>query len=216
MNGRLHLGHTFTISKAEFAIGFERLQGKNTLFPFGFHCTGMPIVTAADKLKQDIENYGFPPDFSKKAEILAAKAASKAAYEKSQVVEPKIVDKSKSKKSKAAAKSGGDDLTQWEIMYSLGLKDEEIIKFTDPQHWLNYFPEKCIGDLKKMGLKADWRRSFITTDRNPIYSSFIKWQFRKLKEAKKIAFGKRHTIYSPKDGQPCMDHDRKSGEGVGP
>ena len=26
----------------------------------------------------------------------------------------------------------------------------------------------------------------------------------------------RHTIYSPKDGQPCMDHDRSSGEGVGP
>jgi leucyl-tRNA synthetase len=29
-------------------------------------------------------------------------------------------------------------------------------------------------------------------------------------------FGKRNTIYSPKDGQPCMDHDRQSGEGVGP
>lgn len=26
----------------------------------------------------------------------------------------------------------------------------------------------------------------------------------------------RYTIYSPKDGQPCMDHDRSSGEGVGP
>lgn len=29
-------------------------------------------------------------------------------------------------------------------------------------------------------------------------------------------YGKRYTIYSPKDGQPCMDHDRSSGEGVGP
>ena len=26
----------------------------------------------------------------------------------------------------------------------------------------------------------------------------------------------RHTIYCIKDGQPCMDHDRLSGEGVGP
>lgn len=26
----------------------------------------------------------------------------------------------------------------------------------------------------------------------------------------------RHSIYSPKDGQPCMDHDRASGEGVAP
>lgn len=29
-------------------------------------------------------------------------------------------------------------------------------------------------------------------------------------------YGKRYTIYSPKDGQPCMDHDRSTGEGVGP
>lgn len=29
-------------------------------------------------------------------------------------------------------------------------------------------------------------------------------------------FGKRYTIFSPKDGQPCMDHDRASGEGTGP
>lgn len=31
-----------------------------------------------------------------------------------------------------------------------------------------------------------------------------------------LEFGKRYTIFSPKDGQPCMDHDRQSGEGVGP
>ena len=43
MNGQLHLGHTFTISKCEFAVGFQRLKGKKCLFPFGFHVTGMPI-----------------------------------------------------------------------------------------------------------------------------------------------------------------------------
>ena len=43
MNGRLHLGHTFTISKCEFAVGYQRLTGKKCLFPFGFHVTGMPI-----------------------------------------------------------------------------------------------------------------------------------------------------------------------------
>ena len=47
MNGRLHLGHVFTISKAEFAVGYRRLKGKRALFPFGFHCTGMPIKVSA-------------------------------------------------------------------------------------------------------------------------------------------------------------------------
>lgn len=43
LNGRLHLGHGFTISKIEFATGYHRLQGKRALFPLGWHCTGMPI-----------------------------------------------------------------------------------------------------------------------------------------------------------------------------
>lgn len=43
MNGLLHLGHTFTLLKCEFAVGYQRLKGKKCLYPFGFHCTGMPI-----------------------------------------------------------------------------------------------------------------------------------------------------------------------------
>ena len=31
----------------------------------------------------------------------------------------------------------------------------------------------------------------------------------------KIVYGKKYTIYSVKDGQPCADHDRYEGEGVG-
>ena len=31
--------------------GYERLKGKKTLWPFGFHCTGMPIQAAADNLR---------------------------------------------------------------------------------------------------------------------------------------------------------------------
>jgi leucyl-tRNA synthetase len=63
---------------------------------------------------------------------------------------------------------------------------------------------------------VDWRRSFVTTDANPYYDSFVRWQITRLHELGHIQFGKRHTIYSPKDGQPCMDHDRASGEGFGP
>ena len=38
MNGKIHLGHTFTITKADFAAGYNMLKGKRVLFPFAFHC----------------------------------------------------------------------------------------------------------------------------------------------------------------------------------
>lgn len=79
MNGSLHLGRGFTISKIEFLTGFERMKGKRALWPFGFHAvrrtsfrnllywkltkrgdvqTGMPIKAASDKLIRDMEMFG--------------------------------------------------------------------------------------------------------------------------------------------------------------
>ena len=34
---------------------------------------------------------------------------------------------------------------------------------------------------------------------------------QQVEEKDLVRFGKRHTIYSPRDGQACMDHDRASG-----
>ncbi|KAB0798864.1 hypothetical protein PPYR_06746 [Photinus pyralis] len=205
MNGRLHLGHTFSLSKCEFAVRYNRLKGKYALFPFGFHCTGMPIKACADKLKREIEEYGCPPQFP-------VEDVSIVAVEREDVV-PK--DKSKGKKSKAVAKTANTKY-QWQIMQSLGMSDEEIPKFADANYWLDYFPPKAVEDLNGIGIHVDWRRTFITTDVNPFFDSFVRWQFLHLKKRNKVQFGKRYTIYSPKDGQPCMDHDRSSGEGVGP
>ncbi|RUS86732.1 hypothetical protein EGW08_005522 [Elysia chlorotica] len=206
MNGRIHLGHTFSLSKCEFSVGFQRMLGKRCLFPFGMHCTGMPIKACADKLQREMEDFGYPPQFPKETEM----------EEKPKEKESEIgKDKSKSKKTKVAAKTGGLKY-QWQIMKAMGLGDEEIKEFSDPQHWLKYFPPHWINDLRRMGVKVDWRRSFITTDANPYYDSFVRWMFIRLKERNKIKFGKRYTIFSPKDKQPCMDHDRSSGEGVGP
>lgn len=41
--------------QCEFVVQYQRLKGKNALFPFGFHCTGMPIQAAANKLKSEVE-----------------------------------------------------------------------------------------------------------------------------------------------------------------
>ena len=65
-------------------------------------------------------------------------------------------------------------------------------------------------------MHVDWRRSFLTTDVNPYFDSFVRWQFNKLKKLNAIKYGKRYSIFSPLDNQPCMDHDRSSGENVGP
>lgn len=119
------------------------------------------------------------------------------------------------KKGKAAAKATKLKY-QHQIMLSIGIPREDIHKFTDASYWLTYFPPICQRDCTAIGLRIDWRRQFVTTDANPYFDTFVRWQMNRLRELGKIKFGERYTIYSPKDGQPCMDHDRSDGEGVGP
>lgn len=101
-------------------------------------------------------------------------------------------------------------------MSEMGVPKEMISEFQNPKRWLDYFPPVGIKDLKRLGLATDWRRSFITTSENPYYDAFIRWQFNTLHKKKKLEFGKRNSIFSPREGQPCADHDRSSGEGVQP
>ncbi|CCE63992.1 hypothetical protein TPHA_0G01560 [Tetrapisispora phaffii CBS 4417] len=208
MNGVLHAGHCFTLSKVEFSVGFERMNGKRALFPLGFHCTGMPILACADKLKREAEIFG-----SDYLNVPAEEDEEVEEAPKKQVSED--VTKFKATKSKAQAKKGRGKY-QFEIMLQLGIAREDIKKFADSKYWLDYFPPLCQQDCSDLGARIDWRRSYITTDRNPYYDAFIRWQMNKLKEHGKIKFGERNTIYSEKDGQPCMDHDRQTGEGVTP
>ncbi|GJJ71844.1 leucyl-tRNA synthetase [Entomortierella parvispora] len=212
LNGRLHLGHGFTISKIEFATGYHRLQGRRALFPLGWHCTGMPIRACADKLAREMEMFGKGYIVPEEPEVPEVENLNLKETPVAERVDPtKIV----AKKGKVVAKNTGLKY-QFQIMEQIGVPREEIHKFADPQHWLTYFPPIATADTKKIGYKIDFRRSFITTDANPFYDAFIRWQFNKLKALNKVKFGERYTIYSPKDGQPCMDHDRQSGEGVGP
>lgn len=189
MNGRIHVGHVFSLLKSEFMARYKRVRGFNVLFPFGFHCTGMPICAAALRLKEEIQVKGM--------EAVHLLIAERAAAVAAKVVElPKI--------------------TQYEIMVNLGVPKDQIPSFSEPEHWLTYFPDLAKEDLTNFGINVDWRRSFITTSANPYYDSFIRWQFTKLKEAEFIKFGTRPSIFSIKDDQMCADHDRSEGEGVNP
>lgn len=213
MNGTLHAGHTFTVTKVEFTTGFARMQGKRALFPMGFHCTGMPIKACADKLINEVKMFGKNFEGYSDANAIADNKAKEEA--KTAPTTHEDVTKFTAKKGKAASKVVAMKY-QFQIMRALGIPLEEIHKFADPHHWLQHFPPLCRRDLTNIGCRIDWRRSFVTTDANPYYDAFVRWQMNRLKELKKIKFGKRYTIYSPKDGQPCMDHDRSEGEAVGP
>jgi leucyl-tRNA synthetase len=204
MNGRLHLGHGFSFSKSEFAARFWRLKGRNVLWPFGLHVTGTPIAACAQKLANEMRKYGTPPQFP--PELL----------EPPKEEAPKEVEVGAATKFHGRRAKVGPAKPQWIIMQSMGIPDSEIPKFADPRHWLNYFPPLALEDVKRLGCHVDARRSFITTDVNPFYDSFVRWQFERLQRKDLLAFGKRHCIYSPLDGQPCADHDRASGEGVPP
>ncbi|KAG9757494.1 leucyl-tRNA synthetase, partial [Aureobasidium melanogenum] len=209
MNGILHAGHAFTASKVEFATGWARMEGKRALFPQGYHCTGMPIKSCADKLAREMEMFG--KNFENYKEEDADEDAVPAPTQETTKAD---ITKFGAKKSKAAAKAVSMKY-QFQIMGALGIQKEEIHKFADPYHWLDHFPALCERDLTNIGARVDWRRSMVTTDRNPYYDAFVRWQMNRLKELGKIKFGKRYTVYSPKDKQACMDHDRSSGEGVG-
>lgn len=208
MNGKLHIGHAFSMSKAEFQARFQRSQGKAVLWPFALHCTGMPIMACADKIKAELAAMN-----DEREQPLV----NHEPEEDEQTTQPQEKDCTKfsSKKTKLAAKSNVK-MTQMDIMRHMGIGEEEIPKFADPQHWLTYFSPLAISDLQALGLSVDWRRSFITTNRNPYYNAFVEWQFNSLKTRGTLNFGCRPSVLSRSVMQPCADHDRAEGEGVTP
>ena len=142
------------------------MQGKQALFPMGFHATGMPIKVAADRLKIEVQQFG--QDFSRHRE------EDTAVGDHSLTMEKRIdVTKFSSSKSKANAKTAKFRY-QFQIMESMGIRKKEIYRFADPQYWLTYFPPLAKDDLGSLGCRIDWRRSFITTDINPYFDSFVR------------------------------------------
>jgi len=219
MNGRLHLGHAFTVAKAEFAVRFQRLLGKKALFPFGFHCTGMPILACAQRLQAEIKEKeegggGVVVDTeAEEAKVDDIVTDAEVAVTVDDTTAAVPAPKKKNKKGKLAAKSTGLK-SQWEIMRSMDVPEEEIPQFANTEKWLEYWPPIARDDLSRLGMAIDWRRTFVTTDVNPYYDAFIKWQFNQLRAKDKIGFGQMMCVYSTASEANCADHDRSEGEGV--
>jgi leucyl-tRNA synthetase len=107
-------GHAFSLSKAEFSVRYQKQLGKNVLFPFSFHCTGMPIQGASFRLRREIQNGKTKRD---------CKCAHPSPNK--QCPCPKI----KTKDPKAAPQCSCVPPTQYEILQSLNIPDEDIPQF---------------------------------------------------------------------------------------
>ena len=125
MNGRLHLGHAFSLSKAEFQSRYQRLQGKNVLFPFGFHCTGMPIAAAAKRVAKEFKD---DPDI-----VAHTKEKMEKKKEEAKKKEKEEKKGKKDKKEEKGDKEKKAPMTQVEILKELGVADEDLHKFANPE-----------------------------------------------------------------------------------
>lgn len=170
MNGKLHLGHAFTMLKVDYECRYKKINGYNVLFPFGFHVTGMPIYAASKKLQKEIET-------------------------NTTISEP-------------------NKMSQYDILKSTGIPEDDIANFVNPEKWVEYFPSLGLKHIKELGIMCDTRRSFVTTEINPFYDAFVKWQFTKLHDMGYLKFGTRNSIYSEGLNIQCQDHDRSVGEGI--
>ncbi|SOV12398.1 leucine--tRNA ligase, putative [Plasmodium gaboni] len=231
MNGLLHIGHAFTLSKLDFIVRYKNMICDNVLLPFSFHCTGTPIVVCADKLKNEL-NKKNKEDFEKsscekKEDDNNSIYTSSMSDDKNNNMDENKLDQVtdcnkkkntdvtvfRSNKSKAQSK-GTKQNTQYDIMKQMKIKDEEIHLFQNPEYWCYYFSSKAKDHLYSFGLYCDWRRSFITTNINPYYDKFVNWHINTLYKKNLIYYGSRITIFSKYNNQACADHERSEGEGV--
>jgi leucyl-tRNA synthetase len=159
INGAPHLGHGFSILKAEIMSRYQRMLGKNVLWPMAFHATGEPIVGMAKRVK-------------------------------------------------------AGDKTQIQALVKSGALLADVDKFTDPYHIVKFFKAKWIYAIKALGLGIDWRRQFVTTTLTPVFSKFVEWQYRKLRNDGYVIQGSHPVVWCPADQNPTGDHDRLEGEGA--
>ncbi|MGC9191080.1 MAG: leucine--tRNA ligase [Conexivisphaera sp.] len=117
----------------------------------------------------------------------------------------------------AALRVREGDPKQIANLRSMGVPEDEIKNFENPEHWVRYFSARWREDLRSLGLSIDWRREFYTTSMNPSYSAFVRWQYIKLREKGLVAKGAHPVVWCPKEKKVVGDHDRPDEYvGIGP
>lgn len=51
ISGKIHMGHAFSYSQADFIVRFQRMNGKNIFYPFGFDDNGLATERLVEKEK---------------------------------------------------------------------------------------------------------------------------------------------------------------------
>ena len=49
VSGKIHIGHIFSYSQADFVARYKRMRGYNVLYPFGFDDNGLPTERLVEK-----------------------------------------------------------------------------------------------------------------------------------------------------------------------
>ncbi|MFQ5920806.1 MAG: class I tRNA ligase family protein, partial [Nitrososphaerales archaeon] len=83
--------------------------------------------------------------------------------------------------------------------------EQEISNFKEPINIARYFHDEIKLGMQEMGYSIDWRREFTTID--GVYTKFISWQFRKLREKGLVVQGSHPVGWCPKDHNPVSQHD---------
>jgi leucyl-tRNA synthetase len=105
--------------------------------------------------------------------------------------------------SRRVAAGDKDLLDTFHKIYKL--TDDIISTFVEPVKIASYFHNEIKRGMKEMGYSIDWRREFTTIDK--VYSKFISWQFRTLKNKGLIVQGSHPVGWCPRDQNPVSQHD---------
>jgi leucyl-tRNA synthetase len=95
-----------------------------------------------------------------------------------------------------------------------GVPEKLLQKFADPVFMASYYTKENRKTIKSAGFSIDWRREFQTT--SPHFSSFIGWQYKRLREKGYVVKGTHPVVWCPHCESPTGDHDRQEGEGISP